>query len=92
MIDSNTKIIKINDKFLIYKTYDILIYYNIVFHYHNEPIELLTYYFDNLNYLFANMIKDDNNQLIFSVNFFVSNLKNFILSLKNHNYINNKYN
>ena len=77
--------IKTDDKELINKILKNLIYYNIVFYYHNEPIELLTYYFDNLNYLFANMIKDDNNQLIFSVNFFVSNLKNFILSLKNHN-------
>ena len=69
------------------KNLDNLIYYNIVFHYHNEPIELIKYYFENLNFLFNNMIKNDNVQVIFSVNFFVSNLKDFLLSLKNINYI-----
>jgi hypothetical protein len=27
-----------------------LAHYNIVFHYHSEPIELLTYYFSNLKF------------------------------------------
>ena len=80
---------KTNNKNLTKKKLGNLIYYNIVFHYHSEPIELIKYYFDNLNFLFNNLIFNDNIELIFCVNFFVSNLKDFTMSLKNHNYINN---
>ena len=83
-----TKKIKINDKLKTHKIYDNLIYYNIVFYYHNEPIELIKYYLENLNFLLANMIKSDNNQIIFCICFFVSNLKEFVKLLKNKKFIN----
>lgn len=66
-----------------------LLYYNIVFHYHNEPIELLTYYLENLRFLFNNMIKQDNLIIEFSINFFISDLNSFVKLLINKKYISN---
>ena len=65
-----------------------LIHYNIVFHYHNEPIELLTYYLNNLKFLFNNMIENDNCEINIIVNFFVSNLKIFKKLLRDKKFIN----
>jgi hypothetical protein len=66
---------------------DDLIYYNVVFHYHNEPIELMNYYLNNLKFLLNNIIKHTKTQIQICINFFVSNIDNFIHSLKQHKYI-----
>ncbi len=66
-----------------------LVYYNVVFHYHNEPIELLTYYLNNMKYLFDNMILNSKIKIEFCVNFFVSNLDTFIELLGENKFTNN---
>lgn len=69
---------------------DNLIYYNIVFHYHNEPIELMTYYLNNLKFVFDNMFYHEKTQIQICVNFFVSNIDDFTKKLIEHKYISNK--
>jgi hypothetical protein len=65
-----------------------LIYYNIVFYYHDEPIELLTYYLNNLKFLFGNINYDNNyDSAQFCFNFFVSDLNKFIELLKVNKFI-----
>lgn len=69
-----------------------LCYYNIVFHYYNEPIELLNYYFQNLKNLFDNVIFNQEIEIKFCVNFIVSEIEKFIELLCTNKYIkSNKY-
>lgn len=82
-----TKTTKKNNDIKINEKLDDLIYYNIVFYYHNEPIELMTYYLNNLQFLFNNMIKTNKIQIQICVNFFVSNIDKFIDLLKQKKYI-----
>lgn len=65
-----TKITEENNDININEKFDDLIYYNIVFYYHNEPIELMTYYLNNLQFLLNNMIKTNKTQIQICVNFF----------------------
>lgn len=65
-----TKITEENNDININEYLDDLIYYNIVFHHHNEPIELMTYYLNNLQFLFNNMIKTNKTQIQICVNFY----------------------
>lgn len=73
-----TNIISIPNSSIVY---EYLLYYNIVFYYHNESIELLDYYLKNLQFLFTNISNTDKNEILFGVNFFVSNLDFFIQNL-----------
>lgn len=69
---------------------DNLIYYNIVFHYHNEPIELMTYYLNNLKFVLDNMFYHEKTHIQICVNFFVSNIDDFTKKLIEHKYILNE--
>lgn len=79
-----------NDNILdIKREYKNLIYYNVVFYHHNEPIEIMSYYMNNLKFLFNNIYNDDNKNVIeFCINFFVSDLDKFINLLKSNKFIN----
>jgi hypothetical protein len=77
-----TKFSEDENIFINNKKFKNFIYYNIVFYYHNEPIELMTYYLNNLKFLFNNIIHDNNNLIQFCISFFVSDLDKFIESLK----------
>lgn len=69
------------------KEFNNLIYYNIIFYYHNEPIELMSYYLNNLKFLFNNIINDDNYLIQFCISFFVSDLNKFIELLKQSKFV-----
>lgn len=61
---------------------DKLLIYNIVFHYHNEDIELLDYYLQNLNTMITNVFSTSIIDIKFNIIFFVSNLENFVTILR----------
>ena len=54
-----------------------------------NPIEIMSYYMNNLKFLFNNINNDGNNNVIeFCINFFVSDLNKFIKLLKLNKFIN----
>lgn len=75
-MEVSKKIIKINnnDKYLLY--------YNLIFFYHSEPIELLDYYINNINKIFEEIKSNDMYEIIFDIIFFVSDIDKFICNLQ----------
>lgn len=75
-MEISKKIIKINnnDKYLLY--------YNLIFFYHSESIELLDYYIININKIFEKIKSNDKYEIIFDIIFFVSNIDKFIHDLQ----------
>lgn len=64
-----------------------LLYYNLIFFYHNEPIELLDYYIKNINKIFENIKSNDIYKIIFDIIFFISDIDKFIHNLQIYNEI-----
>ncbi len=71
-----------------------LLFYNIIFFYHNESIELIDYYLKNIRTILDNFKSTNTETIIFNFVVFVSKLDEFIEELKKHKtvkIIKNKY-
>lgn len=60
-----------------------LLYYNLTFYYHNEDIELLSYYLKNIDTIYKNIKSNNQYDIIIDISFFVSDLEIFITKLRN---------